>query len=72
MSAYGCDKLIELKWVKGETAAQVRCGSYLFGELIQCEACQEDRPALSSVDPEDADARAELEAERNFKGRRDR
>ena len=63
-SQYGCGRHFVLMLLGREHP--VTCGHYVFGELIQCEDCQESKPAPSSADPEDADAQAELAAERSF------
>lgn len=68
-SQYGCGRTVTVILpALGET--RVHCGGTYAGELVQCEECQESKPAPSSADPADDDARAELEAERAFTGRR--
>lgn len=65
---YGCGRRVTIHTL-AETPAvtvHVNCGDFYEGELIQCEDCQESKPAPGVVDPADEDANAELEAERRF------
>lgn len=70
MSALGCGRRVTITMLGGGAlthhAVHVDCGTYYLGELIQCDDCQESKPAPSSVDPADEDAQAELEAERRY------
>lgn len=65
-SQYGCGRELTIEFPGGH--AMAACGLYFRGELIQCEECQDSKPAppVAAVDPNDADALAELEAERAF------
>jgi hypothetical protein len=69
MSALGCGRRVTIHELGGggptHHAIHIDCGAYYLGELIQCAACAESRPA-PSADPADEDAQAELEAERRY------